>query len=56
MNIKLWFSEHAQEWRWALLVESKNGINFHESGNQKDLRAAMSDIANTVEYLMNKDI
>lgn len=50
MDIKLWFNEEMQLWRWTLLDKDLN----MESGQQSDLRIAMSDIANTVEYLKNK--
>jgi hypothetical protein len=53
MNIKLWYSEHADEWRWTL-TDSSRPIIKQESGGQKDLRAAMNDIANTVEYMLSQ--
>lgn len=37
-------------WRWTLIDKNLN----MESGQQEDLRLAMLDIANTVEYLMDK--
>ena len=37
-------------WRWSLMGED---LNQH-SGQQRDLREAMNDIANTVEYIMSK--
>ncbi len=38
-------------WRWTLT----NPATFDmESGQQPDLRVAMNDIANTVEYLISK--
>ena len=42
------------KWRWTLT----DPVTFDmESGQQEDLRMAMSDITNTVEYLIsnNKD-
>jgi hypothetical protein len=50
MDIKLWFNEEMKMWRWTLIDKDLN----MESGQQSDLRIAMTDIANTVEYLMNK--
>ena len=50
MDIKLWFNEEMQLWRWTLLDKDLN----MESGQQSDLRIVMNDIANTVEYLTNK--
>jgi hypothetical protein len=38
-------------WRWTLVNEK---FDMH-SGSQTDLRVAMSDIANTVEYIVNKE-
>ena len=40
------------KWRWTLT----DPITFDtESGQQEDLRMAMSDIANTVEYLISNN-
>jgi hypothetical protein len=55
MNIKLWYSKHNLEWRWTLTDNSRPIIK-QESGSQKDLRIAMNDIANTVEYLIDNNI
>lgn len=51
MNIKLWYSKSMGQWRWTLTDDSQP-INKQESGQQPDLRAAMNDIANTVEYML----
>lgn len=51
MTIKLWFNEKMDLWRWTLIDKDLN----MESGQQKDLRMAMNDIANTVEYLIKKN-
>ena len=42
------------QWRWTLVEEWKNGVTKTEqhSGQQSDLRDAMNDVANTVEYLL----
>ncbi len=50
MDIKLWYSEELGLWRWSLM--DVNGEQ--QSGQQKDLRVAMADVANTVEYTMKK--
>ena len=52
MDIKLWYSKYLKRWRWALIdpVSRKQ-----ESGQQFDLRDAMNDIANTVEYLIENE-
>ena len=47
MKVNIWYSSHAQQWRWVLIDEDNN----QESGGQEDLRTAMNDIANTIEYL-----
>lgn len=54
MNIKLWYCESMSLWRWTL-TDNRRPISRMESGQQADLRVAMSDIANTVEYLIGKD-
>jgi hypothetical protein len=51
MQINLWYNESMKEWRWTL-VDSKMNM---ESGGRSDLRIAMNDIANTVEYLISKE-
>jgi hypothetical protein len=52
MKIQLWYCEHMKMWRWTL-TDDHRPIIKQESGQQPDLRAAMNDIANTVEYLMS---
>jgi len=39
------------QWRWTL--SNPKTLDQH-SGTQEDIRDAMDDIANTVEYLMNE--
>ncbi len=53
MKINLWWSRHAEEWRWSLCDEESIPLK-QESGGQRDLRDAMSDIANTIEYITQK--
>jgi hypothetical protein len=48
MDIKLWYNESMNLWRWTLIDRDLN----MESGQQEDLKLAMVDIANTVEYLI----
>jgi len=36
------------------MVDESGSISKMESGQQPDLRDAMNDVANTVEYLMHK--
>ena len=51
MQINLWYNEAMKEWRWTLIDSQMN----MESGGQPDLRLAMNDVANTVEYLISKE-
>jgi len=55
MNIKLWWCESMGQWRW-ILTDSSRPIIKQESGQRPDLRDAMNDIANTVEYMMNQEV
>ena len=45
-----------EQWRWTLHEEWRNGVTKVEqhSGQQPELRDAMNDVANTVEYLLDK--
>lgn len=52
MKINLWFCKEMNQWRWTLTDNSRT-ILKQESGQQPDLRNAMNDVANTVEYLMS---
>ena len=47
MDIKLWYSKDLRRWRWSLIDPV---TRRQESGQQFDLRDAMNDVANTVEY------
>ena len=51
MKINLWYSESMKQWRWTLADEYDTMVQ--ESGQRKDLRDAMNDVANTVEYVMS---
>ena len=55
MKINLWYSKSMGQWRLTLCEEFKNGVTKLEqhSGQQQDLRDAMDDVANTVEYLLD---
>ena len=50
MNIKLWYSKSMGQWRWSLTDEWMDMA----SGQQPDLHDAMNDIANTLEYMLEK--
>ena len=55
MKINLWYSKSMKQWRWTLCEETKiGGVSESYSGQQPLLRDAMDDVANTVEYIMNK--
>jgi hypothetical protein len=51
MKINLWRSEHEGQWRWTLCDEQTDPFMM-ESGQRPNLHAAMEDIANTVEYML----
>ena len=52
MKINLWYCESMKLWRW-ILTDNHLTVIKQESGSREDLREAMIDIANTVEYLIN---
>ena len=53
MRIQLWYSEELKLWRWSL-SDYMGPSSIQETGSQPDLRVAMGDIANTVEYLIEQ--
>jgi hypothetical protein len=53
MKINLWFCKDMNQWRWTLVEDSRTIVK-QESGQRENLRDAMNDVANTVEYLMNQ--
>ncbi len=52
MDIKLWYSKDLKRWRWSLIDPV---TKRQESGQQFDLRQAMNDVANTIEYLIQNE-
>jgi len=54
MKINLWYCNSFEQWRWTLTDDSRPIIK-QESGTKSDLREAMADIANTVEYILSKE-
>ena len=52
MDIKLWYSKDLKRWRWSLIDPV---TKRQESGQQFDLRDAMNDVANTVQYLIQNE-
>tara|TARA_Y100000385_G_C12867533_1_gene540007 strand:- start:504 stop:665 length:162 start_codon:yes stop_codon:yes gene_type:complete len=53
MVINLWYNKCINQWRWTL-TDSQANLEQH-SGGQKELRVAMNDIANTVEYILDSE-
>ena len=53
MRIQLWYSKELKLWRWSL-SDYTGSSPMQETGSQPDLRMAMGDIANTVEYLIEQ--
>lgn len=51
MEINLWYSNIIKQWRWTL-TDSHSPVIRQESGQRPDLRDAMTDVVNTVEYLL----
>ena len=51
MNIKLWYCESMNLWRWTL-TDNRRPVSRMESGQREDLRLAMEDVARTVEYMI----
>ncbi len=51
MKINLWYCKEMNLWRWSL-TDDHRPIIRQESGQQSDLRMAMNDVANTVEYML----
>jgi hypothetical protein len=49
MIINLWHNKDMDRWRWTLT--DPQTMEQH-AGGQKDLRDAMNDVANTVEYVV----
>ena len=50
MKINLWYNTSTSQWRWTLT--SDHDSSMMESGNSTELRTAMDDVANTVEWLI----
>jgi hypothetical protein len=54
MRINLWYCNHMNMWRWTL-IDDRRPITRQESGQRDDLKLAMEDVANTVEYILGDD-
>jgi hypothetical protein len=55
MKVNLWYCDLLKQWRWTLTDDHRPVLRM-ESGQQSDLRVAMGDIANTIEYMMSTEI
>ena len=53
MKINLWYCKEMGQWRWTLTDDHLPIIKM-ESGQRENLRDAMNDIANTVEYMLSQ--
>jgi hypothetical protein len=51
MKINLWWCDSMKQWRWTL-CDSSRPVRKQESGQSENLREAMNDVANTVEYMI----
>ena len=52
MQITLWYNKDVGQWRWTLT--NPDDPMVMESGNSTDVRGAMDDVANTVEWLLKE--
>ena len=52
MIINLWHNKEMNQWRWSLTNPST--MEQH-TGGQSNLRTAMNDIVNTVEYILSQN-
>ena len=55
MKINLWYCDGMKQWRWTL-TDNRPPVFRQESGQRPDLRTAMNDIADTVEYLISNGV
>lgn len=53
MKINLWHCKDMNLWRWTL-TDDHRPIVRQESGQRENLRDAMNDVVNTVEYILDK--
>jgi hypothetical protein len=45
------------QWRWTLCEETSGTYSSEcHSGQREDLREAMNDVANTVEYMLKEEV
>jgi hypothetical protein len=53
MKINLWYCGSMKQWRWTLIDDHRPVVKM-ESGQRSDLRVAMNDIADTVEFMLSQ--
>ena len=53
MIINLWYNQAMKQWRRSL---TETGVMTQHSGGQEELRDAMNDVANTVEYILDNEL
>tara|TARA_B100001094_G_scaffold74453_1_gene70765 strand:+ start:485 stop:655 length:171 start_codon:yes stop_codon:yes gene_type:complete len=53
MVINLWHNKKMDQWRWSL---TETELMSQHTGTQKELRDAMNDVANTVEYILDNEL
>ncbi len=53
MRVSLGFCKEMNRWRWTL-ADGHRPIIKQESGQRENLRDAMNDVANTVEYMLSQ--
>ncbi len=53
MVINLWQNKKMDQWRWSL---TEINVMTQHTGGQKELRDAMNDVANTVEYILDNEL
>ena len=53
MVINLWRNEKMNQWRRSL---TETGLMSQHTGTQEELRDAMNDVANTVEYILDNEL
>ncbi|ASR76071.1 hypothetical protein HOR89_gp268 [Synechococcus phage Bellamy] len=53
MVINLWYNKQMKEWRWSL---TETSVMAQHTGGQEELRDAMNDVANTVEYILDNEL
>lgn len=54
MKIQLWYCKDMNMWRWTL-TDARFPVIRQESGQRDNLKVAMGDVANTVEYILSTD-